>query len=143
MKKLTTAVEAERRSKGHVLVCILCQTRARELTWAYFKKNVLDVLNADLALCIGIDTNYDYSNPFWQHAKYRWTVKEIDDYGVGFDEAQRRLTHSGCSVPNLRKLLEIKDQWLGAEGYRATLLSAALAQRGREIDNCSKQAGNT
>ena len=35
-----------------VLVCILAQTRSYEVTWKNFKKNVLDELNADLALCV-------------------------------------------------------------------------------------------
>ena len=40
------------------LVCIIAQTRSHEVTWDNFKKNVLDELHADLALCIGINKDY-------------------------------------------------------------------------------------
>ena len=39
------------------LVIILSQTREHELTFNSFKKNVIDVLKADLCLCIGIKQN--------------------------------------------------------------------------------------
>ena len=51
------------------LVCILGETRGYEVTWPSFKKNVLDELDADLLLCIGISEKYDFSNPFWQIAR--------------------------------------------------------------------------
>ena len=52
-----------------VLVCVLAQTRAYQFTWRNFKRHVLDELEADLAVCIGVDDHYDYANPFWQHAR--------------------------------------------------------------------------
>jgi hypothetical protein len=97
-----------------VLVCVLAQTRAHQLTWPSFKKHVIDELNADLAVCIGIDAAYDYRNPFWTHAKYRWTVPEYDDYGDGFDWAQRCLLPPGTpNIPDWRILLQVKNEWLG------------------------------
>ena len=42
------------------LVCIIAQTRGYEVTWKNFKKNVLDELNADLAVCIGTTKKYNY-----------------------------------------------------------------------------------
>ncbi|MEO8668907.1 MAG: hypothetical protein ABI399_10345 [Bauldia sp.] len=98
-----------------VLVCILSQTRAHELTWPTFKHHVLDELNADLALCIGVDDTYDYANPFWQAARFRWTVPELADYGDGFDEAQAWwAARAGVEPVDWRQLLSIRDQWLGA-----------------------------
>jgi hypothetical protein len=113
-------------SPERVLVCILGQTRAHRLTWPYFKKHLLEELNADLALCIGVDDGYDYDNPFWRHAKYRWTVNELDDYGVGFDEARGALT-AACETPSWRKLLGVKGEWLGGvKGQDAQLGSGGI-----------------
>jgi hypothetical protein len=69
------------------LVIILGETRAHELTFDNFKKNVVDVLNADLCLCIGVKPNYDFNNPFYKLAKYRFTYDEPDDYSDAFDYA--------------------------------------------------------
>ena len=96
------------------LVCILAQTRAHALTWANFKRNVLDELHADLALAIGVDDQYDYTNPFWQHAQYRWAAPEYDDFGDGFDEAQRWLASAGGTVIKpWRQILRTGGNWLG------------------------------
>ena len=51
------------------LVVILGETRASELTFDSFKQNVIDELEADLCLCIGVKSDYDYDNPFYQLAK--------------------------------------------------------------------------
>jgi hypothetical protein len=97
-----------------VLVCILSQTRAHRLTWRHFKTHVLDELEADLALCIAVDESYDYANPFWQHAKFKWTAPEFVDFGDGFAQAQRWLTASSpIEPPEWRDILKVKDQWLG------------------------------
>lgn len=69
------------------LVIILSETRASELTFDNFKKNVLDELNADLCVCIGLKPDYDYNNPYYQSAKYRFTYAEPDDYANAFDYA--------------------------------------------------------
>ncbi len=69
------------------LVIILSETRAHELTFDNFKKNVLDELNADLCVCIGSKSDYDYSNPFYKLAKYRFTYDEPDDFGDAFEYA--------------------------------------------------------
>jgi len=61
------------------LVIILSETRAHELTFDSFKTNVMDVLCADLCLCIGVKSNYDYNNPFYELAKYRFLRHEDDD----------------------------------------------------------------
>ena len=53
------------------LVIILAETREYELTFDNFKQNVIDTLNADLCLCIGVKPNYNYNNPFYKLAKYK------------------------------------------------------------------------
>jgi hypothetical protein len=69
------------------LVIILNDTRSHELTYNNFKKNVIDELNADLCLCIGVKPDYDYNNPFYKLAKYKFTYNEPDDYADAFDYA--------------------------------------------------------
>jgi hypothetical protein len=61
------------------LVIILSETRAHELTFYNFKKNVIDELNADLCLCIGVKADYDYENPFYKLAKYHFLYNEEED----------------------------------------------------------------
>jgi hypothetical protein len=69
------------------LVIILSETRASELTFDSFKKNVIDELDSDLCLCIGVKTDYDYNNPFYQLAKYKFLYNEPDDFGDAFEYA--------------------------------------------------------
>jgi hypothetical protein len=97
-----------------VLVCLLAKTRGHDVTFSSFKRHVLDELQADLAVALTIDEKYDYANPYWQHAKYRWTSRDYDDYGDGFDFAQRSL----CDERNLhptdwRPLLRLSGPWAG------------------------------
>lgn len=89
---------------ARVLVIILAETRAHELTFGLFKQNVLDRLGADLALCVGRRGQPDVSNPFYSHAKYVWELPEPSDWAVPFDE---------YACGDWRCLLAIKDQWLG------------------------------
>jgi len=74
------------------LVIILSETRASELTFDNFKTNVIDELNADLCLCIGVKPNYDYNNSFYTLAKYKFTYNEPDDYGDAFEYAYNILS---------------------------------------------------
>lgn len=69
------------------IVIILSETRAHELTFDNFKKNVIDELNADLCLCIGVKSDYDYNNPYYKLAKHRFLYNEPQDYGTAFDYA--------------------------------------------------------
>lgn len=69
------------------LVIILSETRAHELTYDNFKKNVIDELDADLCICIGVKPDYDYNNPFYTSAKYKFLYNEPDDYSEAFDYA--------------------------------------------------------
>ncbi|HEV2098422.1 MAG TPA: hypothetical protein VGR45_05795 [Stellaceae bacterium] len=69
-----------------VLVCILAKTYAHQLTWPSFKRCLLDELGADLAVCIGVDSQYDYNNPYFQHARYRRVIPDPSDYGAEIDK---------------------------------------------------------
>src|SRR6056297_618710 len=96
--------------KQKTLVIILAQARVDKLCWSSFKKNVLEELDADLALCVGKSSTNDNSNLFWANAKFRWEVPEYDDFGDGFDQLQKdrygKITH-------WRKILQVQNQWLG------------------------------
>jgi hypothetical protein len=97
-----------------VLVCLLASTRSHQLTFPSFKRRVLDELNGDLALALAIDEKYEYANPFWQHAKYRWTVPDFSDYGEAFDLVQRWLCgQHDVHAPDWRPLLRIGGLWKG------------------------------
>ena len=67
-----------------VLVCVLASTRAHDVAWPTFERQVLDELNADLALAVTFDEKYEFANPYWRRAKYRWTASEADDVGRSF-----------------------------------------------------------
>ena len=83
------------------LVIILSETRAHELTFNNFKKNLIDVLHADLCLCIGVKSDYDYDNPFYNLAKYKFLYDEPDDFGDAFDYAYNILS---LNKPNYEKM---------------------------------------
>ena len=97
------------------LVIILSETRAHKLTFDNFEKNVLNVLNADLCVCIGLNPDYDYTNPFYTRSKYKFLYNEPEDFGQAFDEAYQELIPLNTETDPLhwRKFLEIKDQFLG------------------------------
>lgn len=76
------------------LVIILSETRAHELTFDNIKKNLIDELNADLCLCIGIKPDYDYNNSFYKLAKYKFLYNEPDDFGDAFDYAYNILSEN-------------------------------------------------
>ena len=92
-----------------VLVIVLSETRAHEHTFELFKKNLLDIMKADLCLCVANNHREDKNNPFYQHAKHVWIYDEPDDWGDAFDDIQK----SKGLQNNWRKLLEIKENWLG------------------------------
>jgi len=97
------------------LVILLCETRAHELTFSNFKENVLDVLQADLCVCIGVKPDYDYTNPYYTHSKYQFLYEEPDDYGDAFEDVYQYLKPFN-EEPNplyWREFLKIKDQFLG------------------------------
>jgi hypothetical protein len=68
-----------------VLVVVVGTTRAWELCWESVSTNLLDELDADLALCLG-DRDQG-PNPFYERAKYIWETHEPDDWAEAYDEA--------------------------------------------------------
>jgi hypothetical protein len=74
------------------LVIILNETNEHELTFDNFKINVIDELNADLCLCIGVTPDYDYNNPFYKFAKYKFLYNEPEDFGDAFEYAYNILS---------------------------------------------------
>lgn len=70
------------------LVIIICQTRAHKTTWNSFQRNVIDSLNADLALCVAKTSE---SDPFREHAKYIWDYDDFTNWDEAFDMVQREL----------------------------------------------------
>jgi len=97
------------------LVIILAETREYELTFDNFKQNVIDTLNADLCLCIGVKPNYNYNNPFYKLAKYKFSYDEPNDFGNAFDYAYDILSKENREPNPLhwREFLKIPDQFMG------------------------------
>ena len=105
------------------LVIILGETRSHELTFNSFKKNVIDELNADLCVCIGVKDNYVYENSYYKLAKYKFLYPEPDDFAEAFDYAYNIISankHEYEIIENVklkplywREFLKIKDQFLG------------------------------
>jgi hypothetical protein len=93
------------------LVIILGETRAHELTFDNFKINVIDELNADLCLCIGIKSDYDYENPFYKLAKYKFTYNEPDDYSDAFDYAYNLIKKPKYEILNNVNALHSKIEY--------------------------------
>jgi hypothetical protein len=108
-----------------VLVCLLASTRAYKLTFPGFQRHVLDELGGDLALSL-VNDEVESSNPFWQRAKYRWTVPTFDDYGNAFDFAQHELCRQlKIAPPNWRVMLQLKGIWQGGIKTEDSLSSAS------------------
>lgn len=104
-------------ANNKTLVIILGETRAHELTYENIKKNLIDTVGADLALCIGVGENYNYDNPFYQNAKYKFIYDEPPDYSTAFDYAYEIILNenppSRRNRLHWREFLKIKDQYLG------------------------------
>jgi len=106
------------------LVCVIAETREHDVVWNNFKKNVLDELNADLALCISVPSNYDYSNQYWQHAKYKWTCPEYENWIDAFEYAKK--VEFADAPESWKALLTIPNNWMapvnGENGAGAILI---------------------
>lgn len=101
---------------SNTLIIILSETRASELTFDNFKINVLDRLNADLCVCIGIKNDYNYEDPFYKTALYKFTYPEPDDYADAFDYAYNTIIEENGSnngTIHWREYLKVKDQFMG------------------------------
>ncbi len=94
---------------SRTLVITLGQLRAHRLTWTNFRENVLDELGADLAVCVPDDAFFDFANPFYMHAKFRWIMPDKQELADTFDRIQRLLGSS----EDWRVLCDVKGSWLG------------------------------
>lgn len=81
------------------LVIILSETRAHEITFENIKKNLIDELEADLCVCIGVTPDYDYENPFYKLAKYRFLYDEPEDFGDAFEYAYNTIKTTSPQEP--------------------------------------------
>lgn len=68
----------ENNSELKTLVILLGNARGSEIAWNSLYKNVLSVLNADLALCFGQTENKSAS--LYQKAKYIWEIEEYTNW---------------------------------------------------------------
>lgn len=86
------------RKPNKTLVVILSSTRGHHITWNNFRINVLNHLQADLALAVEESTNDTKSrNSFHMNAKYVWELSRPikNDYMTYYDEvAQHCFNHS-------------------------------------------------
>ena len=98
--------------KNKILVCILGQTRAQDITWRNFNKYLLKSLNADLALCIA--EKKTSNNSMYKNAKFIWNYKDLKDYTKYFSNAQNYLLKKKQikKKPSWKKLIRIKHFWL-------------------------------
>jgi hypothetical protein len=71
-----------RGERERVLVAVMAETRAWELTAESFFSNVIEPLGADLALCVG---DHEGTNPFYERAKFVWRTAEPDDWAELYD----------------------------------------------------------
>ena len=92
------------------LVIILSETRAFDLTYQSFEQNLLQPLNADLALCVSESPTEELDNPFYKKASYVWTHPELDNWSDALDYAQK-----SDSIVNQdwRQLFAITGNFLG------------------------------
>lgn len=86
------------------LVIILSETRAHELTFESFKKNVIEQLNADLCLCIGVKKDYNFDNPFYNLAKYKFLYNEPEDFAESFEYAYNILSKNRPKYEKLENI---------------------------------------
>jgi hypothetical protein len=93
------------------LVVVLCQTRAHELTFELFKKNVLDHLGADLCFC-GEEPKDLATNPFIKEAKYTFMLKdEPEDSWDLLENAYQEITRdAGKSTIHWSMYLKMNHQ---------------------------------
>ena len=107
-----------------VLVTLVAETRAWEVTGETLVSNVLDELGADLALCVG---DHEEQNPLYERAKFVWRSTEPDDWGKFYDQV--------AGGPNWRVLLRPGGQLLGGidDPERQEIGSGAIVLYYREF----------
>ena len=114
--------------KEKVLVCIIAQARSGKSSWESFKNNVLDHLDADLALCVSEDEEIEKNNSYYDNAKYVWKCKNYKEFSPAFDWAQNEILKGSSNLPDWKELLMIKDYWLG--GIEGSITKTSPGKRG-------------
>lgn len=82
-RTLALEMTETQKSPNRTLVILFGNIRGGEATWHTMYKHLLDVNNADLALCIGETT--DRNSSLLQRASYVWEYEEKDDWGEYLD----------------------------------------------------------
>lgn len=119
------------------LVIVICQTRAHKTVWSSFKKNVLDSIGADLALCV---SKSDTTDSFRENAKYVWEYDDPTNWSEAYDNVQAEL---GVTTP-WKQVLDIdpgRDSCLfGGINHPNTIGSGAVLfyYRWRALENIKK-----
>ena len=114
--------------KEKVLVCIIAQARTGKFSWKSFKNNVLNHLDADLALCVSDDKEIEKNNPYYDNAKYVWKCENYKEFSPAFDWAQNEILNGSLNLPDWKELLIIKDYWLG--GIEGSITKTSPGKRG-------------
>jgi hypothetical protein len=116
------------------LVIVICQTRGYKTTWNKFKENVIDSLDADLALCVSKSNSTDL---FRENANYIWEYDDFDNWATGYDIVQKEI---GSTI-NWRSVLDIdikrESCLFGGIKHKNTIGSGALLfyYRWRVLEN--------
>ena len=86
------------------LVIILSESKADELTFNNFKKNVIDELNADLCLCFGIKSDYNVNNPFYNLAKFKFLYVQPEYVEDAFEYAYNVISRNRPKYEKLENI---------------------------------------
>lgn len=119
------------------LVIVICQTRGYRTTWNNFKENVINSLNADLALCVEKSTTTD---SFRENAKYIWEYEDFNDWSSAYDIVQKEIQ----SNKNWRPILDVDKHrnscLFGGIKHKNTIGSGAVLfyYRWRVLNNIRK-----
>jgi hypothetical protein len=74
----------------NVLIIILSEVRASNLTFDLFENNFLKITNADVALCIGKNENSEKISKFHDVAKYIWEINEPETCEKLYEEVVKQ-----------------------------------------------------
>jgi hypothetical protein len=109
----------ERPEGQRVLVAVVAETRAWEITAESFFSNVIEPLDADLALCVG---DHEEPNPLYERAKYVWRAEEPEDWGELYERKAGGPGWRALSEPGGQLLGGIDDPEIEGGGSGAIVL---------------------
>lgn len=92
--------------RDRVLTVVLCETRSWQATWESVDRNIIKVLDSDLALCISGHA-FDQT-PFHEQADYFWLIEEPEDWAKTYSEV--------AGNDEWLTLLEIDRRFIGTVG---------------------------